>query len=335
MKAMILAAGLGTRLRPLTDRMPKALLPVAGLPQIVYVLELLRTAGVREVIINLHHFADTIRSALGDLYHNEVLVRYSLEREILGTAGGLKKVEDFFDDEPFLLLNADTLIDVDLREAVRYHVHKGAVATMVVRRWIPGEWFGGVEIDGSSRIRRVLGRGDGEKLRVVTFTGVHVLSKRVFSYIPSRGHSCINRDCYGAMLEAGERVWGYYTSGYWKDIGNAESYFRANMDFIHGFIPSYCRPIVEEKIKESQRKRFPAVELYPPLIIGSGCRLGEGCRIGPAVVLSKNCGVGEGAVLKRVLGLPGAEFASGETAAHLIRVGRNDVRVQGGNRTAG
>lgn len=317
MKAMILAAGFGVRLRPLTDRMPKALLPVANLPQLFFTLEMLRRAGVTAAIINLHHLGGRIRAAVGDCYREEVRIAYSMEEKLLGTGGGLKKAEWFFGGDPFLLVNADTIMEIDLGAAVRRHVAAGATATMVVREWEEGGGFGRVEMDGEGRVRRVLGRGRGERLRPVVFSGVHVLSRRVFDYLPEGEFSCINRDCYGDMLEAGEVVAGFRAEGYWRDIGTPAGYFGANMDFLAGRMPAYCCGLAAgSAVGDGDR---PGVRLEHPVIIGREVRLEPGCRVGPDVILGDGCIVKRGCVLERVVALPGASFGPEEEARGCIR----------------
>ncbi len=328
MKAMILAAGLGTRLRPFTDESPKCLLPVANRPQIEFILELLLRSGVSDVVINLHNFVEPVRSRLGSLYRDLMNVTYSVEAEILGTGGGLKKVEDFFDEDPFILINADTLIDLDLAGAIRRHIGCGAVATMVVREWEEGAGFGRVEMDGEGRIRRMLARQPGEGLTPVIFTGVHVLSRRVFDYLPAGRFSCINRDGYRSMLDAGERVYGFRTSGYWRDVGTVISYFDANMDFIHGRMPACAGQLVALGEERGYEAAMPGVEFISPVIVGQGCRIGRGCRIGPAVVLGEDCRVGSGCRMERVVALPRALFHDGESVNGCIRSEKASVSVR-------
>ncbi|MDD5556008.1 MAG: NDP-sugar synthase [bacterium] len=323
MKAMILAAGLGTRLRPLTDELPKALLPVANRPVIEYVLEMLRRAGVDEVVVNLHHLGGAIRDALGDRYAGRVTIRYSVEPEILGTGGGIRKVQRFFDDEPFLVANADTLMDVDLAAAVRSHRRAGAAATMVVRE---GESpYGGVETDGGGMVRRVLGRGAGGDLRNVMFAGVHVLGRALFRHLPDRPFSCINRDGYGAMLEAGERVASFAARGYWREIGTAGDYFAANMDFLRGLMPAHCRRMTGAGRPPARGAR--GATFVEPVLIGRGCVIGEGARIGPEAVLGAGCEVGRGCALERIVALPGARFGEGEAVSGRIRTARSELRL--------
>ena len=163
MKAMILAAGLGTRLRPLTDTIPKPLLPVEGLPLIVWNLLLLRAGGIREVIINLHYLGSMIEEALGDGSRWDMRITYSHEAELLGTGGGLKAAEWFFDGQPFLVMNGDTLIDLDLQAFLDFHDVQGGVATLVLRDDPQAAQWGAVETDAQGHILRIIGQGIEER----------------------------------------------------------------------------------------------------------------------------------------------------------------------------
>lgn len=327
MRAMILAAGLGTRLRPFTEEIPKPLLPVANRPQILHVLELLRRAGVREVVINLHHLPGQVRRAVGDSYCGEVRVEYSVEPKILGTGGGLKRVERFFGDEPFILANADALVEADLGAAVRRHCDSGAAATMVVREWDPAGSYGRVEVDGEEMVRRILGRGSGEGLTPVIFTGIHVLSRRIFRYLPAGTPSCIARNGYHAMLAAGERVAAYRAAGYWRDIGTLATYFEANMDFLRGEMPPHCREAAAPETATALRGRFPGVEFVAPVLVGPACTIGVGSVIGPGVALGEGCAVGDSCALTEVVALPGTRFAPGETVQRAVRSPRSSAAL--------
>jgi mannose-1-phosphate guanylyltransferase len=190
---------------------------------------------------------------------------------------------------------------------------------MVVRAWDPAGGYGRVEVDGEGMIRRILGSGDGEGLVPVIFTGIHVLSRRIFRYLPPGRPSCINRDGYTAMLAAGETLASFSASGYWRDIGTIRDYFRANMDFLRGEMPAHCRGTVGSPGAARLRERFPGVDFAPPVLAGEGCRIEAGSRIGPGVILGDGCTVGAGCRLEAAVALPGARFAPGESAAGCIR----------------
>ena len=243
MKAMILAAGLGTRLRPLTNDLPKPLLPVASRPLIHYNLFLLKKYGITDVVINLHYHADKLRKALGDGSELGMQITYSEEPEILGTGGGPKKICTFFSNRSFILINGDILVDVNLDKAVEYHFRKKATATMVLREDPEVERWGTIETDSQGRIHRLLGKGDwqGEKLSKYMFTGIHVLEPRIFSYIPDGGFFSII-DAYTEMVKKNERVFGYIMTGYWMDLGTPERYQKAHQEIEKGLLKfSYLR----------------------------------------------------------------------------------------------
>jgi len=228
MKAMVLAAGQGTRLHPLTERTPKALVPVAGRPMIDYCLLLLKRHGIRDIIINLHHLGDQIESYLGDGKRWGLQITYSKEPELLDTGGGLLKAKPFLQDGTFIVINTDVLIDLSLRELMAYHEEKRAVATLVLRLDPLADQYGSMDIDGDGRIHRFLQTridpafsGAATKLM---FTGVQILEPRVFDYLESdrilRKFST-TKDTYPRMLLGQERLFGFRFDGFWQDVGTA------------------------------------------------------------------------------------------------------------------
>ena len=238
MKGMVMAAGIGTRLRPLTETTPKPLLPVGPWPIMRYGLERLKAAGIRDVVVNLHHLPEQIPRAFEDGSDLGMRITYSMEPEILGTGGGISKVRDFFGDEPFVVINGDTIFDVDLEGAFDLHRSIGATATMVVRDVPDATRWGAVEIDGARRVRRILGEpegaGAGEALRAVMFAGVQVLEPKVFAYMPEAGPFSMTQVIYPRMLEAGEPVAAYVADGCWYDVGTPARYEEAQRDIVEG-----------------------------------------------------------------------------------------------------
>lgn len=239
---MILAAGFGTRLRPLTDTVPKPLLPVGGASLIVWNLLLLRRHGVREVLINLHHLGHLIEQKLGDGAQFGVRIVYSREPVLLGTGGGLKQAEPFFGGEPFLALNGDTLLELDLGQAIAFHARRGALATMVVREDPEVERWGVIEVDATQRVVRINGRGRpeaGETGRFM-FAGVHVMHPRLLRDVPAGRESSII-EAYVAGIARAEPIVGYCMNGYWSDVGTPERYAQAQRDAEAGLISLAAR----------------------------------------------------------------------------------------------
>ena len=230
---MILAAGFGTRLRPLTDCTPKPLLQVAGKPLISYSLALLRAAGIHEVIINLHHRGDELRAALGNGAAYDMAITYSAENPILDTGGAIKKAQPFLRGGRFVVLNADIICDIDLQRLATWHGERGALATMVLRHDREAAKYGLIEIDARDRIRRFLGQPltVDEPLTPLMFASIHVFEPDVFGYMDDVAFG-INRVTYPRMLAAGCPLFGYRFSGYWQALDTHERLAEGRWDLL-------------------------------------------------------------------------------------------------------
>ena len=237
MKAMILAAGLGTRLRPLTNTIPKPLLPIGGTPLIVWNLLLLKRHGIHDVVINLHHLGPMIEQALGNGSKYGLKIYYSHEPVILGTGGGIKQAESHFSGEPMLVLNGDTLFELDLDALYAFHQRRQAAATLVLRSDPDEARWGLVEVDMEDRIVRITGRGktDAGATKPRMFAGIHILNPRLLRDVP-KGKSSSIIDAYVAAIQRGETVAGYELIGYWSDVGTPERYAQAEHDATSGLI---------------------------------------------------------------------------------------------------
>jgi NDP-sugar pyrophosphorylase family protein len=237
MKAMLLAAGLGTRLRPLTHAIPKPLLPVGGTPLIVWNLMLLKRHGFHEVVINLHHLGPMIEQTVGTGEKFGLRITYSREPMILGTGGGIKQAEPYFCGEPVLVLNGDTLFELDLEALCAFHLTHNAAATLVLREDPDAARWGLVEVGADDRIVRITGKGLSSSVPSVPrmFAGIHILSPKLLRDVPKGVASSII-DPYVAAIERGEAVLGYDLRGYWSDIGTAERYAQAEHDVRAGRI---------------------------------------------------------------------------------------------------
>jgi NDP-sugar pyrophosphorylase family protein len=244
MKAMILAAGLGTRLRPLTDVTPKPLLPVAGTPMIVWNLLLLKRHGIREVVINLHHLGEMIRRALGDGSAFGMRIVYSHEPVILGTGGGIKQAEPHFHGEPVLILNGDTLFELDLGALMAFHRNQQAAATLVLRRDPEAARWGLVEVTNGSEVVRITGRGRSEPTPTTDrmFAGIHILHPRLLRSVPVGKESSII-DAYVRGIQEGERIMGYDFDGFWSDVGTPERYAQVERDAAAGLLRLAARSV--------------------------------------------------------------------------------------------
>ena len=237
MRAMLLAAGLGTRLRPLTETTPKALLPIAGRPILVWNLLLLKRHGITEVIINLHHQGEQIVEALADGSRYGMRVAYSHEPTLLGTGGGIKQAAPYLKDGPFLVLNGDTLSECDLTALIATHRASGAWATLAVREDPDVTQWGALTLNARSRILQIKGEpplANPPEQPVVPFmfAGIHALEPPILEAVPPGPGSII--DVYIDLLRQGRPLQGYGMSGSWSDIGTVERYEQAQRDVAEG-----------------------------------------------------------------------------------------------------
>lgn len=225
-KAMLLAAGLGTRLRPLTDETPKPMLPMDGHPLIAYNLGLLQNAGIRDVVINLHYFGEQITDYCGDGSQWGMRISYSEEPEILGSGGGLKNAAPFFGDSPFIAINADTLMGIDLKKIVAAFnpEHAGLMVTCPVQ---PDDEFGRVTVQDG----HIVGFNDGD----VTFAGVQIVTPKLIAQLPT-GKSSVIQDGYIPLIAGGAIFDAVLHTGYWNDIGTVDRYEKTRIDILDGVI---------------------------------------------------------------------------------------------------
>ncbi len=232
-RAMIFAAGRGTRLAPLTDRTPKPLLPVAGRPLLEHILEFLIAGGIREVVINLHHLGARIEEHLGDGARFGVRIRYSWEDPILDTGGGLKRAEPLLAGEPFVVVNGDSLLEMALGDIVAHHQARGALATIAVRPDAEAARYGLVELDPTDRVRRISGlpavMPQMAPLRGCMFPGLHVLDPDIFSWMEPNLAYGLMKVTYPRLLEAGQLVAGFVTHARWVNIDTPDALAKADL----------------------------------------------------------------------------------------------------------
>ncbi|MBI2567707.1 MAG: NDP-sugar synthase [Candidatus Schekmanbacteria bacterium] len=302
--AFVLCAGFGTRLRPLTTVLPKPLVPILDRPLLEYTFAYLRRWGVREVVINAHHLAETLRRWLARRSDDDLIVECSVEPTILGTAGGLRAVRRHFEDEPvFLMVNGDVLTDVDLSAPLALHQGAGRAATLVVTpRRLPGA--GLVGGDGGGRLTRLAGYlPDEENAQTAfagTFAGIHVLSPRIFSVLGPDTFD-INRQAYPALLASGAGVGACCCAGYWSDLGTPPALLEANLDVLSGAGPRL--PL----------RAGETLDAAAGVFVGADARVAAGAALGPGVVLGAGAQVGSGARLARAVVMPGASVPAGAT----------------------
>lgn len=237
MKAIILAAGLGTRLRPLTNKLPKPLLSINGKPLMLYHLELFKKHGIKEIIINLHYLPEKIRGFLGNGSKFEMEISYSLEPKILGTAGAVRKAEAYFENKPFLVFYGDNLTNANLTDLVRYHKKKGGRITVGLYRWDQKEVHlkSIVKLNQDHRILKFIEKPKREEIITnIGGAGIYILEPEILSFIPPNIFYDFGKDLFPKLLAQDIPIFGYEIKGYFLDIGTPQAYQKAQKDLLKG-----------------------------------------------------------------------------------------------------
>ncbi len=336
MKAMVLCAGLGTRLRPLTERWPKPAMPLLGQPLLRYHLAVLKAAGVTAVGINTHHLPDTMAEvARAECERLRLPLHVVHEPVIQGTGGGIRGLRDFLSGDDFLVFNGDILYPVDLRPVVAMHKASGAIATMVLQPMPESEKYAAVELDASGHVRRIAGHGPGgEGLSPWHFTGVHVMSPRIFDFMTPEGPEDINREVYVRAMAAGQTVRGVRVDGYWSDLGTPSRYLATVLDVLAGRVRlewlGADSPLAGTVRAPSGTWAHPEAKVGGARVEGPayfcrGATVAEGASVGPGVAVGAGAKVGPGATLQRCAVFEDTEVASGETLSEVLAWGTHRI----------
>ena len=305
MQALILAGGKGTRLRPLTVHTPKPIVPIANQPFLLYQLELLKRADVRDVILSLSYQPQKIEDKLGDGTDHNVRVSYTVETSPLGTAGAYRHAASLI-NETTVVFNGDVLTDIDLNEVISFHRDRQAAATIVLTPVANPTAYGLVETEQDGRVRRFLEKPKPEEVTCDTINaGIYILEPRVLEYVPEGEPFMFEYGVFPQLLERREEFFAYIWRGYWRDIGTASSYLQANMDVIAGRVHVLPAPP-----RVTGEKFDPAVEIEPPSAVDPSCTLKAGVQIINSVV-SRNCYIEERARIENSVVRGGTRIGAG------------------------
>ncbi len=231
MRAIVLSAGYGTRLWPLTEDRTKPAIPILGKPLVGYVAEYLAGYGVDEIVVNLHHRPESVRRALGDGSRFGVKLYYVEEPEILGTSGALDNTREFFQRDTFVVVNGKIITDIDLNAALKTHRSMKALATLVLLPNTRRERFSVVETE-AGRVRRFGGMPVAEGPVPLMFTGIHILEPRIFEYVPRGVFSDSVVDVYPKAMANGEIIAGHVASGKWRELSTLKRYLDISVELL-------------------------------------------------------------------------------------------------------
>ncbi len=311
MKAVIMAGGEGTRLRPLTCNIPKPMVPVANRPMMEHILNLLKQHQISEIANTLWYLPDNIRDYFGDGSNWDVHMEYFVEEQPLGTAGSVKNAQEFL-TQTFVVVSGDSLTDIDLTKAMQYHLSKGALATIVLTKVSNPLDYGVVIIDDTGEIKQFLEKPSWSQVFSDTVnTGIYILEPEVLDLFDAEQKYDFSQDLFPKMLAQKAPLYGYVADGYWSDVGNLDVYRQSQQDCLDGKVkirlPSPIKPGIW--IEDEARVSTEA-QLEGPVYIGRGSKIEAGAHIGPYTIVGNNSQVMAESSLKRSTLWQGVQIGS-------------------------
>lgn len=302
MKAVVMAGGEGTRLRPLTSQRPKPLVPIGNQPIMEHILTLLKRHGITDVVATLYYLGDEIRDYFGDGSDFDIPIHYTTETVPLGTAGSVKNAESHLKDDTFLIVSGDALTDCDLDAALAFHREKQSLATLILYRVPSPLEFGVVITDEEDRVVRFLEKpGWSEVFSDTVNTGMYILEPEIFKFMEEGKSYDWSQDIFPKLLEQGLPMYGYVMDGYWADVGSLTQYREAQEHLLNGRVdlPVQGQPLSGGISIGPNTVIDEQAVLVPPVCIGRNCKVKAGARIGPYAVIGDNSFIEEDANVDR------------------------------------
>jgi mannose-1-phosphate guanylyltransferase len=300
MRAMVLAAGVGSRLDPLTTQIPKPLVPVANVPVMEHMLNLLKKNQVFEVVSNLHHLPDKLTQYFGDGSQLGMNLTYHYEKELSGDAGGVRACREFLQGGTFIVLMGDLLTDADLTAIVAEHKRKGALATIGIKRVDDVSQFGVVLTDENGFITGFQEKPRPEEaLSDLASTGIYVFEPEVFDHIPARGTYGFGRQLFPRLVEQGAPILGSEITRYWSDVGTIKQYRTSNFDALDGAV-SVDMPGTKTDFGWLGTNSHIAdnCQIEGRLLVGNNSRIAKGVKIRGSVIIGDDCFIDQNAELE-------------------------------------
>lgn len=296
MKALLLAGGLGTRLRPLTEHLPKPMALVGNRPWLEHLLLHYRDQGVKEFVIAVKHYRELIESYLRDGSQFGVSIEYSVEKELLGTAGAIKNAEHALGDR-FIVVNADIIHQIDLASAVRFHERHGGAATICLTEVEDPSHYGVVEMTNGGRILRFVEKPKKEEAPSNRINaGIYILERRALDGVPAGKAVSIERETFPFLIDNGHGVYGHPIGGYWMDMGTTERYRKLHWDLLDRKFPARIegKELKDKSIWLGDNVRVGQGVLFvPPVMIGDDVAIGDRAIVGPYAVIGKGSRLGK------------------------------------------
>ena len=302
MKAVVMAGGEGTRLRPMTASLPKPLLPVVDRPIMEHVLRLLRRHGMTEVVVTVQFLASLVRNYFGDGDELGMTLQYATEEEPLGTAGSVKNAEEALRDEPFLVISGDSLTDIDLSKLIAFHREHEALVTVCLTRVENPLEFGITILDDDNRVVRFLEKPTwGQVFSDTVNTGIYVMEPEIFEYVDAGVPVDWSADVFPQLLEDGQPIYGYVADGYWEDVGTLDSYHQVHADVLERRVEVELEAFeIAPGVWMGEGADIdPEARLTGPLYVGPYSKVEADAELREYTVLGSNVVVRKGSIVQR------------------------------------
>lgn len=334
---MVLAAGLGTRLRPLTGSISKPMAPIVNRPVMYHILRLIKKHGYTEAVANLHYHPHAITNYFGKGQKVGIELRYSLEPELLGTAGGVKRVQKFIGNETFLIISGDALTDLDLSRLLKQHREAGGIATLALKRVEDPSNFGVVILDRNNRVVGFQEKPEpGEELSNLCNCGIYIFEPAIFDHIPKDIFYDFGKQLFPELVTREIPFHGFEIDGYWNDVGSLEQYRIGNFDALTGKV----------KVEISGKEVMPGITvgkgtrvdnsatLVPPILLGDYCTVGKDVKLTGPLIIGDHSIIEDGADLEGVIKWHASQTGAGaKVLGGIIGRGahiRDEVRIGDG-----
>ena len=301
-----MVGGQGSRLRPITYDVPKAMVPLRNQPFMGYMMDFLRAAGLEGAVLSLGYLPDPIQEYFDQKDLDGFSIDYAVEDTALGTAGGIKNAEGYLDGGPFIVVNGDVLSGMDLRVAIEKHKETDALATIVLTSVEDPTAYGLVEVDHEMLVHRFLEKPAADEVTTnLVNAGIYVLEPEVLAMIPAGREVSVEREIF-PYLQAERRLRAYVSSSYWRDIGTPRSYLAASQDVLSGAVGA--REGFDYLQVDPSAAIGKGVKVLPPVSVAAECVLEHGATVGGRSSLGRECRIGEGAVVEGSILFDGAEI---------------------------
>ncbi|SFS94443.1 nucleotidyltransferase family protein [Marininema halotolerans] len=303
-KAVIMAGGQGTRLRPLTNHLPKPMVPILSRPCLEYIIHYLMSYGITDIAMTVNYKSDQIKDYFGNGESLGVTITYFDEATPLGTAGGVKNCE-YFLDEPFLVISCDNIATIDINKAIQFHQQKKGIATLILTQAEDPSLFGVVKTNDQGKIIQFIEKPKDPPLHLNAInTGIYILEPTILETIPPRQKIDFGKDVFPNLLQKGIPLYGYSSESYWRDIGSLKSYCQTQFDMLcqHHQFPTINKLFSTDHIMiDPSTEIHPTVEIEPPTYIGAHCKIGPHVRIRPHTILGDHVTISQDSILSNTI----------------------------------